>query len=450
MTNRKKYFPSVLIVFFMFFYIAFSSCANEANTSENGNNQIDNPVIQVLDAETERQLKQDCWQYIFTDERRSVFTADEVRIDYYLGTYNGYVIFVNLAYNSNIVLIDSRNRSSISIYGYEFIFPMSFFACAWKQDSNAGRDSFYNLKNNDSLKSISLTENDVKRMYQQYLAYNVINNENFYAGAFEGLDKKIKQQIQHDWWNDIFDDWWREYITTHYYEKDVWIDYYLGTYNGYVIIAALRGSMWTSRIVINNHEFVFPTYFIMYAWKQDEDTGNGSFYRILNERDFNALSLTDEDAAKMYERYLTLNIQSDKRLDTKAFNGLDAETAWQIKYTSWSMNYPYYQSLYPVDDIPLRVYLGTYNDYVIYVNISGVPVVSGLSIYDYRFTFSYAYVSYAWKKNDKSGNGQLFTLNRENLPYEKINYTDILTQEDAFEMYKMYFETAAPNLYLPN
>ncbi|MCL2175112.1 MAG: hypothetical protein FWB73_03610 [Treponema sp.] len=450
--NRNGKSVQNVLLLMVICLITFGGCSDEELLKSQNDHYTEIPVKHVIDAETEQLLKQDYWQYVFVEEQRSFITAEEVPLDYYLGTYNGYVIFVNLLKNHSQMPVSVDSYSTVSIHGYKFIFPRDFNIYAWKQgafcvmEGSAFYDLDYRVKPLDEAlnKDLSLTADDAKRMYEQYLTYNVIIKEDFYSGAFEGLSEEKKKQIKLDWYNDIFDDWWRDYVDgMHDFVnfstfKEVWIDYYLGTYNGYTVIAVLRSSRWTSRIIINGYEFVFPTDFLLYAWKQDGGKENGNFYRILNERDFNALYLSDDDAKRMYERYLTLNIQDDKRINSKNFDGLDAETAWQIRQFFWNMDRPYFQSFYPVDDIPIYHYFGTYNDYVIFVNDSSLPAISSFTAYGFSFTFPKDFTSYAWKQNEKTENGQIFSISKDYGNYEVLTFEDILTQEDALQMYKRY------------
>ena len=425
-----------LCVFFAISCLFLSSCSDDPFNNERSHER------NALDKKTERLLKQDYWQYLFSDRQRSVLSVDDVRIDYYLGTYNGCVLFVNLGSIGNGgFTIDGYRR--ISIHGYDFIFPTYFDMYAWKKGAVAYKESsFYDLYYKDSLESVSLTKNDAKDMYKRYLAYKVtINYEDFYPGAFEGLNEETKRQIKLDWWQDIYNDWWRGIYTfnDHSIVKDVWIDYYLGTYNGYVIIASLRTTRWTSRIVINGYDFLFPTNFLMYAWRQNEDSEKGTFYRILNDNDFKNLSLTNEDADRMYERYLTLNILNDKRLSYKAYDGLDADIAWNIKHDFRKAQPPGYQASSLDDEISIMYYLGTYNDYVIYFNQGGLGMSDLFGIHDFTFfTGSRIHNVFAWKQNSNSGSGQIFVHYRQQEPFEKINFEDILSYDDVMEMKKRY------------
>ena len=419
---RRKYLFSVLLLFFTLLCSIFLSCADGI---------ADPPVNQVLDAETERLLKQDYWRYIFDDARRSVFTAEEVWIDYYLGTYNGYVIFV--VSGNRIQGYIAKEYFNISLGGYEFLFRLSPNMYAWKQGAKADKGSFYIL-NKTTFKSLSLTSNDAKGMYEKYLAYNVVSNENFYPGSFQGLDEKTKQQIKNDYWRDFFVSWWLSEISA---PEELWIDYYLGTYNGYAIIVVMDHSKWPGRIIIDDLEFIFPTDFRMFAWKQDEDTESGTFYRILSEQDFMFLSLTPDDAKGMYERYLTFKIQNKKYLISGVFDGLDAETAWHIKN---DFSYKETNGYTPPDGIYIDHYLGAWNGYEIFVKDSPQGLISGFTIDGYEFTFGGLAPTFAWKKGENFENNQLYRVRRYTNYYGEIDWDEILRPGDAKKMYKHYLK----------
>ena len=425
MEKHKTLLLCLLTGFFAISCLFLSSCSDDPFNNERSHER------NALDKKTERLLKQDYWQYLFSDIQRSVLSVDDVRIDYYLGTYNGCVVFANLRSNG-YGHTSINGYGSISIYGYDFVFPTSFEMYAWKKGANTDKGSFYNLYYKDSLESVSLTKNDAEDMYKRYLAYKIIiTNEDFYPGAFEGLNEKTKRQIKLDWWQDIYDDWWRDIYTffDHSIVKDVWIDYYLGTYNGYVIIAVLRNSRWTSRIILNGYEFIFPSDFSLYAWKQDSNE-SGHFYRILNEQDFNVLSLTLYDMEKMYERYLTFNILDDIRLTSNVFNGLEAETAWQIKSN-------FTQGYFP-DDFQIHFYLGRYNDYSVFIILNQNPAMSFLHVGDFSLRFAYGSNAYAWKQDKESKSGKLYIVGKSAGVIERIDSDDFISSDDAISIYKQY------------
>jgi len=261
------------------------------------------------------------------------------------------------------------------------------------------------------------------------MAYNIIKDD-FYMGAFEELDEKIKQQIKYDYWRDFFADWW---LTTGiaFSPDNVRIDYYLGTFNGYVIIAVIENTRWAGRIIINGNEFIFPTDIVMYAWKQNEDTESRSFYRILNEDDFFSLPLTHDDADSMYKRYKTYNFSNDKRINPNTFDGLDIETAWHIRFS-----YNYDRNI--IINNPIDYYLGTYNNYAIYVIITPEGVNGGFSIEGFNFSFSGTAPTYAWKKGENFENNQLYRVGNITDEFERIGWDNILTSNDAKNMYKRY------------
>ena len=417
----KKIDSTVIAILVSFVFISFLSCADEI-----GNRNLS---MKELDAETERMLKEDYWRFVFNEELQSVFTVDDVKIDYYLGTYNGYVIFV--VSSKNINPGTSRQNFHIPIGDYEFIFPAHSAIYAWKQGDNTGKKSFFNLSE-VSINSLSLTQGDVKSMYEKYSVFNIIKKENFFPGAFEGLNENLKRQIKNDWWHDIFNSLWQDRIPN---TDDVWIDYYLGTYNDYVIIAVLRNSSWTCRITLNGYDFVFPSDFSLYAWKQ-ENSGKGVFYRILNENDFNSLSLTHSDAENMHKRYLSFNNYNDVRLNSGIIDSLDAETARQIKS---SFNLP------PdilTDDLLIYFYLGTYNEYIVFVNLTASAALTSVRVGDFSLGFNYGSNAYAWNQHSESLNGQLMFLGRIIDMEEKTGWDDVIfvSPDDAKNMYIRYLK----------
>jgi len=80
MKKREKNNSLRLCLLFFLIVATFYGCS-EANE--------DTHISVILDVETEIQLKNDFWLYVYNDTQREFFTVDEVKIDYYLGTYNG-------------------------------------------------------------------------------------------------------------------------------------------------------------------------------------------------------------------------------------------------------------------------------------------------------------------------------------------------------------------------
>jgi len=81
--------------------------------------------LQGLSESTMRQIKHDLLYFEHGENIPPDVTVDNIRIDYYFGTYNNHIVFARLGYIDAI--------SSIIIAGYEFTFPTSgTFMFAWR------------------------------------------------------------------------------------------------------------------------------------------------------------------------------------------------------------------------------------------------------------------------------------------------------------------------------
>jgi len=111
-----------------------------------------------LDAKTERQLRQDLLAY----RGQSIYTVDNVPIDYYFGTYNGCVVIA--------ILGDATVCDNITVADTVFGFPYSAAMLAWKQDEKTGSGHFYDVREAYDLGL--LTKDDVENMYKLYRGNN--------------------------------------------------------------------------------------------------------------------------------------------------------------------------------------------------------------------------------------------------------------------------------------
>ena len=188
--------------------------------------------------------------------------ACRASLQYYFGTYNNYVVMAELAPVSYI--------TSITVAGFEFRFVgMDVYFFVWNNGS------IYDI--HEALELNFLTLDDIETMYERH------NRGETYWGS-------TLRRIAHD-------------FEIHHFGECFWhpacrvpLQYYFGTYNGYVVMAVITDDSGLSFATVAGFEFHFigrPVYF--FVWN------NGRINDIHEAFELNFLTL--DDIETMYERH---------------------------------------------------------------------------------------------------------------------------------------------------
>jgi len=213
-----------------------------------------------LPAETLRKISHDFEMY-YWGECRSHPNC-EARLPYYFGTYNGSVVMASVFPTSYI--------TSITAAGFEFRFVgvfVTFFV--W----NNGR--IYDI--HEALDLNLLTLHDIEIMYERH-------------NRGETYWRSTLRRIAHDFGIHRFGECRR------HPDCQFQMRYYLGTYNGYVVMAAPDDHSGLSFVIIDRFEFLFtgrPIFF--FVWN------DGRIYGIHEALELNFLTLRDIEI--MHERH---------------------------------------------------------------------------------------------------------------------------------------------------
>ncbi|MCL2761770.1 MAG: hypothetical protein FWD36_00995 [Treponema sp.] len=229
-----------------------------------------------LNAKTEWQIKYDYLQNYLDTYVQPPLTIDDFQIYDYFGNYNGYEIVVFLTdkpvlLQEYLVRINDR-KVPPSLKAFQF--PRYPIMRAWKQDANSGMGNFYAIQ--DAYDTGLLAWSDIQSMLNLY-----------YGKTFEGLDAETERLVR----------------------ADIDFDYYLGTYNGYVII--MQETPWAAshRVYIGGFLFHLPNMAEIFAWKQDEESGSSQLYMISRDLgfcpylDYNDF-LVEDDIRSIFERHV--------------------------------------------------------------------------------------------------------------------------------------------------
>ncbi|MCL2761819.1 MAG: hypothetical protein FWD36_01240 [Treponema sp.] len=285
MAKKHTGFWAVLVLLISF--TVFYGCAGEAGGDAR---RIEVGTFEGLSAETERQIKFDFLHTYLDPQGQLSLSIDDVQIDYYIGNYNGYEIIVFLG--------NQRSLSGFVIEDLIFDFPrLDTKMLLWKQDGNSANGHFYDADDITYMYYALnlLTLDDLHNIYALYLACDMWN------GDFEslGLSAETERQMKLDYYTAL-PEYEQLYIPS---INHVWFDYYLGTYNDYVIMVMQSTLPAISIINVGGFEFSFSHVATMYAWNSE----NGQFYIIgpgsLAELDYNDF-MTADDIESMYDLYL--------------------------------------------------------------------------------------------------------------------------------------------------